>query len=675
MIRWPVVRTLIVKELLEVVRDRRSVFLMIVLPLLLYPLIFLATTTVAMHQLEVIEAEPASVASVGAAMPAELRNRIEALDNLTLAKSGGAWAEERLSEGTIHVLIQMPLTTPTLMAAEKTVDIRLLYDETNETSLRARVQVREAIGTWNQDLIAVRLARHGLESGVAQPVTVASENVAPPAKVGGHLMGRILPLLIVLMVILGAFYPAIEVTAGEKERGTLQTLLTAPIRSIEIVTGKYVAVFCVAAVTGASNILAMASLFAMAAFLPEQALEQIDFALTATQILMMGVVVVVIGFLFSAIMMTVAVLAKTFKEAQSYMTPVYLLCVVPVVFAQLPGMNLEGALQVAPGINLALLLRFILEGTATVQQGFVVLVSSLVYTAATLVLAARIFERQSILLGHAGLSAVFESKERNGILPSTGEGLALAAIVFILLFYVGSVVQAWHLIAGMAVTQWILILMPVLIFLRWKKLPIKQALGLMAPSSRSLVAAAILGSSLWYPISLAMQWLVSKESFDSPQFRALEDMLMGLLDGSPLWLLVLVLAVSPAICEEILFRGFVMRSLMTSMRAKTAIIISALLFGAFHMSAARFLPTTVLGVVLGFLAFRGRSLIPAMLFHGLHNGITVLIHKQGWPIPGITSEQAPSLLHLTVSLVLVSIGVSLIAGVQESVEDPPQPVA
>ena len=102
MIRWPVVRTLIVKELLEVVRDRRSVFLMIVLPLLLYPLIFLATTTVAMHQLEVIEAEPASVASVGAAIPAELRNRIEALDNLTLAKSGGAWAEERLSEGTVQ---------------------------------------------------------------------------------------------------------------------------------------------------------------------------------------------------------------------------------------------------------------------------------------------------------------------------------------------------------------------------------------------------------------------------------------------------------------------------------------------------------------------------------------------------------------------------------------------
>jgi sodium transport system permease protein len=389
----------------------------------------------------------------------------------------------------------------------------------------------------------------------------------------------------------------------------------------------------------------------------------------------MGVVVVVIGFLFSAIMMSVAVFAKTFKEAQSYMTPVYLICVVPVVFAQLPGMNLDGSLQVVPGINLALLLRFILEGTATAQQAFVVLVSSLVYTAATLVLAARIFERQSILLGQAGVMAIFESGQRKSLLPSTGEGLALASVVFILLFYLGSIAQAWHLIAGLAITQWILILLPVLLFLRLKKLPIKSALGLAKPTSQSLVAATILGASIWYPITLAMQWLVSRESFDSPQFRALEEMLMGLLEGSPLWLLLLVLAVSPAVCEEILFRGVLMRSFLTSMRARSAVIISALIFGAFHMSAARFVPTVVLGVLLGFLALRGRSLFPAMLFHGLHNGITVLIHKMGWEIPGITSDQPPEPVHLGVSLALVGLGLWLIGRPEVAVEEEHQTVA
>ncbi len=664
--RWWVVKTLLFKELLEVVRDRRSLFLMIFLPLLMYPMLFLVTSQVAVNQIQKIEAELAPVGITAEAVPEGLSERLTAEDNIDLKALGDADPKKALTGDHVKLVVVVPADYEQRLAGDGTLDVNLLYDQTDMTALRVRGQMRDLLRKWGKDIVKARLAGRELPLTLAQPLTVKTESIAPPKKVGGHLLGQIVPLLIVMMVVLGAFYPAIEVTAGEKERGTLQTLLTAPVAPLEIISGKFLSVFFVAAITATANIASLGLLFGMVKLMPDGMAASIDLGITATTLLLMGFIAVLIGLMFSALMMTVAVLARTFKEAQAYMTPVYLLCVLPVIFAQLPGMQLVGLLQLVPGLNQALLLREVLEGTVNTQHIFAVVVSSLIYTFGTLLIAARIFEREAILLGEAGVMGLFRSDgtaRARALIPRPSEALALAAIVFLLLFYAGSVAQAWHLLGGLAFTQWVLIAVPVVVFIRVKKLDAAQTLGLRRPESKATVAALLLGCTCWYPLMLLAGWWESHSPVDpdDPSRRMMEELMQQLMgESSPIWLLLLVIAASPAVCEELLFRGVLMRSMVGRFRTRTVVIWTALLFGAFHMSAARFIPTSLLGIVLALLALRSGSILPAMLFHFLHNGISVLLARLEIRVDGITVPGNPDPFQAVGVALVLAVAIALL---------------
>lgn len=658
-----VVSTLLRKELIEVVRDRRSLFLMLVLPLLLYPLLFLVTTQVAVQQIQKIEAELVPVAVSGWTVPQPIVDRIGAQDHIQLVAIQARDPKALLASGEVRLAVLLPETLGRSLADEEPAVVTLLYDETDMTSNRALDQLRRALQDWADELVVERLDRRGLGPNLVRPFDIERVSVAPPQKVGGHLLGQIVPLLIVMMVVLGAFYPAIEVTAGEKERGTLQTLLTAPVAPLEIIFGKFVSVFCVAAITAAANIASIAMLFGMVQMLPEKAAAEIDLGLGWATLLLVFGVAILIGLMFSAIMMTVAVLARTFKEAQAYMTPVYLLCVMPVVFAQLPGMELEGLLQLVPGLNQALLLREIFEGTISLQHIFAVVVSTAIYTIGTLIVAARIFEREAILLGEVGIKGLFQPGVPSGPIPRPGQAFALCAVIFVLLFYVGSVAQAWHLIGGLAITQWILIGVPVLLFIRLGGRSARQALGARSPPARAVISAGLLGAAAWYPLMfLASLWETAAPADpDDPAYRMMEELLQALVgDATPVWLLLGVVALSPAVCEELLFRGVVLRSMQGRFRTRTIVLVTALLFGAFHMSAARFLPTSALGVVLALLALRSGSILPCIVFHFLHNGLSVLLARYEVAVPGVTVPGTPVLWQAGLAVVLLALGTWLL---------------
>jgi len=653
MIRGWAVRTVIGKELLEVARDRRTLFLMVILPLLVYPLLFLATTQVAVSQVQKIQATTVRI-GVTAEVPSGLRDQLQPKDRIELVPTTLDRGLAMVQSGELAGLLTVTETHSGGLAGGGTVALHLAYDATSETSNRAQGQLKERLTEWRKRLVAARLVARDLPPSLLHPISLRSENIAPARKVSGHLLGQIVPLLIVMMVVLGAFYPAIEVTAGEKERGTLQTLLTAPLRPLEIILAKFVAVCAVAFIAGLANILSIGLLLLMVKFMPGADALPFDVGISGGALAIIGLVSLLVGLLFSAVMMTVAVLARTFKEAQAYTTPVYLLSVAPVMFAQLPGMRLTGVLAFIPGLNQALLMREELEGTATAQQIFAVVVSSLVFTAGTLVVAARIFERESILLGEAGVRALFtdDGRRRPTLVPRPGEAIALLAICFVLFFYAGGALQAWRLLAGLAISHWGLLLGAVLAFIGIKHLDPVATLGLRKPGWRPLAAALLLGLSLWYPVGLGLEWLVSPDP-DDPTAR----MLASLLSGAPLWALLLVIAATPAVTEEFLFRGVLLRALQPWFSPRAVLWTTALLFGAFHMSAARMIPTTLLGLVLGALALRSGSIFPGMLFHLLHNGASLLIARLEVKVPGVTTRGA--LVPWHVALVVVSLALGL----------------
>jgi sodium transport system permease protein len=660
MIRPAAVLTLYKKELLEVVRDRRALFLTVVFPLILYPTIFLVASQVAMKSLSDIEAESA-VALVVPSPPPSLLGHVKADDNVSLRASPtveGALASLRAGEAAAVVDLT-GLADAASAADEGTVTAHVHFDSTSEVSARVRTQVQGYLTALRDERLAERLTRRHLPETFARPLAVESDDIAPPAAVGGHLLGKIAPLLIIMMIALGAFYPAIEVTVGEKERGTLQTLLTAPVTSLEIVTGKFLSVFTVALLAGAANILSMGLLALLATTLPGELSGAMALDLNFVQVLVLLAVIGLVGLLVAAVMMAIATLARTNKEAQAWMTPVYLLCVLPPMLSQIPGLNLDGGLQGVPLLGHALLMRELLEGTVHGGHIFGVFVASLLFTAAALVLAARIFQHESTVLGDVAFFGPAAPGERRPI-PTAGDAVALLTLVFILIFYGGSLLQSWHMLAGVALTQWLLLLVPCVAFLRWQRADLRAALGLRLPRPAFVVSAVLLGAAAWYPVTFAAAAL--QGSGDDPSSRALEELFRQLLGGDvPLAVLLFVIAVSPAICEEVLFRGVLLRAFATAMRPRVAVLLTALLFGAFHMSAIRFLPTASLGLLLGALAVRSGSILPSMIVHVLHNGISVLLARGILSVPGLTEPGTPPLWQPVLAGVMLCVGGVLLA--------------
>ena len=667
MIRWWVVKTMIKKELLEVVRDRRSMFLTIILPLLLYPLFFLATTQLAVTKVQAIEAEDVIVAVVTEKIPQGLTEHIAAEEHLSLQLMVEMNAKKQLAAGTVAAVLAVPSNAQEVMDTGGKVRLDLHFDSTREISERAKRQIEQVIGTWAESVVAMRLKDNDLSDAFVDPLQVESENIAPPVKVGGHLLGSIVPMLVVLMIGLGAFHPAVEITAGEKERGTLQTLLTAPILPVEIVSGKFVGVLLVALLAGASNLLSIGLLGGLAATmpLPEEVTQNISLALSFGQIMSLVWVALLTALFFSALMMTVAVLARTYREAQAYTTPIYFLCVLPAMFAQLPGMDANGPLALVPGIGQALVMKAILNDAITVDLLVRITVATGFFTGGILVLAAKIFESEALMLGEVGLTGIVPARRTSGGgVPRPSDALAFSAVVAVVYIYLGSALQlpgtgdngGDGLLLGLTLSQWCILGLPCVIWLRWQRYNLKESLGLRRPSGRYILSALSLGLTAWYPASLLASLMSNAES--EAAAREMASQLFP-ADASFAWVFFVV-AITPAVCEEVLVRGVILRAFETRFRTRTVALATGLLFGAFHMSLSKFIPLSVMGVIMGWMAIRSRSLLPSVLFHLLNNGMAVVLTLTPPDLPGLGSDTGMHWLPLSISAAGIALGLWLL---------------
>ena len=211
-------------------------------------------------------------------------------------------------------------------------------------------------------------------------------------------------------MVTGAFYPAIDLTAGEKERKTIQTLLTSPVRPLEVVCGKYLTVLTIALISGGINILSILLIVGQNVMMAEGdssmsfGLEEIS----AVDVAVLCFLVVVLGLMFSALLMSIASLAESPKEAQNYLSPVYLLCLLPVIIAQLPGIELTHSTAFIPVLNLALIMKEVMIKGVVWDNLFLVTVSSLIVTVLMLSLAARLFNREELVTGRGSARSLLK---------------------------------------------------------------------------------------------------------------------------------------------------------------------------------------------------------------------------------------------------------------------------
>jgi len=258
--------------------------------------------------------------------------------------------------------------------------------------------------------VQATLSARGLPAALARPYDIARQNVAPPEKVGGAMFGGIIPYIIVLLCFTGAMYPAMDLTAGEKERGTLETLLASPVPRSAIVYGKFFVVLTSALSTvilaGLSTLVSLPLSGWLIGGMVKGAAATAGAGAAATgvmpQINPLGFLVslgmvVPVAILFAAVLLAVSVFARTYKEAQSYAGPMIMVVIMPTVAAMLPGVELNLGLSLIPILNVSLVSKELVSGTFNPVHLAVIFGSSCVYAAAALAFATQLFKRESVL--------------------------------------------------------------------------------------------------------------------------------------------------------------------------------------------------------------------------------------------------------------------------------------
>jgi sodium transport system permease protein len=651
---WVVFR----KEVRETLRDRRTLLMMVVVPVLLYPALLIVSEQLLLFGQRRLAAEDSPVAAVGA-VPAGLLSFIEGREGLELVSVVSSPEAALRSDAVTAVAVVGPQS-----ASGGTQDVTLLYDAASDRSQRGRARLERALVEWRDTLLARRLDDRGLPSTFAVPLAVADSSIARPDEVGGYTLGRILPLLLVVITLLGAFYPAIDLAAGEKERGTLEALLTAPVPAGAIVAGKFVTVAMMGVIAAALNLASMLLTFQTGVLQVSEAIG-IEIALPWWSVVVIFLTLIPLAVLFGALFLGLAVRASSFKEAQNALTPVYMLVLIPAMLPIFPGIDFGPLMAVLPVAGVSFLFRDLMAGDAGWLLGALALASTTAYALLALAFAAAAFGSERVLFGAGEAADVattswiarLRAGARAGSVPEPGVALGFVALLAVLFFYGGIRLQVALGERGLVASEWLLLFAPAVLFVALGRYDPRSTLSLRAPTARGALAGVLLIAG-GLPIVWLIGWL---QTFVLPIPWELLEGLEGLVTADTLsrflWLLV-VLAITPALCEEIVFRGVLLGG-TRGLEPWRMIVLNGLVFGAFHLSfgtVIRFLPTACLGMLIAWAVWRTGSIWVGALMHFMNNASIVVLTSIAALRGAFADPDAPPPLWL------VPLGAAVLAG-------------
>jgi sodium transport system permease protein len=387
--RLSIISAIYRKEMLDLVRDRRTLISMVVVPVLLVPLLLNVSTRVMSRMQENAEQEAKSMAVAVKVTTPSLRQALEKaqiqiveqddLKDAVLKKSVAAGVEE------------IPGTP---------VQVQIYVDNSNPTSSAAAARVRVALDELKEEKVRESLRNSGIPASVLTPFVVKRTNIAGARKMAGMAWGSILGYLLLLMMFTGGMYPIIDMTAGEKERKTMEALLASPASRIEIVLGKnfaaMTAIFITAILTLASLVYSLKS-NNLKSKTPEMQEMMATIPLDAHTLMLIAVTLIPLAMFAASLMFAIALFARSYKEGQSYLMPLLMVVIFPALMGGISGMQMTPALCLIPIFNVSQMLRGILLGDFTTANFAITTVANLAYAAIAFVVATRQFENENVL--------------------------------------------------------------------------------------------------------------------------------------------------------------------------------------------------------------------------------------------------------------------------------------
>ena len=388
------------KELRDSLRDRRTIISMIVVPVLVMPMLMFGVGTLMFKTMTKARQEVPRVMIIGGENSPKVLSALHAAKNLQIVPATEDFTNQ-IVEKRVRAVVKLPPDFDATIARGEKAEVEI-YEYAGEIkSGFAAENLNSFFRNLHDATVRERLESRGVPVEVLKPFTIHRQNVAPPAKVTGSLLGGMLPYIIIILCMTGAMYPAIDLTAGEKERGTMETILCCPVGRTELVLGKFLMGLTASVGTVVLSLLSMGATLqlakrVLAGSAPRGALQNvatIDIGGLAGVFLMLLPVAVML----SAALLMVGLFSKSFREAQSYCGPLMLVVIVPAIAAMLPGVDLNASLAVVPLLNVSLVCKEMISGTWHWNYILLIFGSACLYAAAALAAAVWMFHREEVL--------------------------------------------------------------------------------------------------------------------------------------------------------------------------------------------------------------------------------------------------------------------------------------
>ncbi len=396
------------KELKDALRDRRTLFSTLIIPTFVIPLLSFGTLGLGSKMVAKARDQKPVVMIVGGDDAPQVAASLAKLGRFEIVPPR-AGHEQLIADKVVGAVLLLPADFAAALRLGEVPRATILHYEGELRSGFAADELERFVREFREQQIAATLEAKGLPLRTVRPFELARRNVAPPEKVGGNLLGGFVPYLIIVLCFTGAMYPAIDVTAGEKERGTMETLLCSPAARVEIVLGKFLLVLTGSLTSMALSLGSMGATAMVTGALMHGGAEATvagagagggsGYVPMIAPLGLLGVLALVlpVAVLFSALEFTIALFARSTKEAQSYLGPLMLVVLMPAIVGMLPGIDLNTTLAFVPLLNLSLACKEMLSGVWHWPYLAIIFFSTCLYAAGALALAVRMFNREDVI--------------------------------------------------------------------------------------------------------------------------------------------------------------------------------------------------------------------------------------------------------------------------------------
>ena len=731
--RWVNVKWIFLREIRDQLRDRRTMFAILALPVLMYPLM----GTVILQITQFVQEHPVKVKLIGTDhLPQDpqlidgdhftdeflvdeshiadetYKERARKLLVLTILaartkevddETAQEEAQELIHSGDYQLVVEFPAGFAEQIEKFKR-DVnearnrqgegqlspipfpRIYVDRTDEKSEIAQRRVERILEPWRQAVIKGVFSASNMPLEASRPFELQERDVSREESRRVAVWSTMVPYLILIWSLVGAFYPAVDLCAGEKERGTMETLLSSPAGRGEIVAGKLLTIMSFSTTTSLLNLASIGFTgYFVSSQLPAQMGDQFG-APPLIALLWMLVILLPVSLLFSGLTLAVASFARSTKEGQYYLAPLMLISLPLMTLTMVPSVELTLGTSLIPITGAMLLLEALLEAEYALALQYALPVLGMTFFCCFLSIRWAIYQFNSE-------SVLFRDSERwslqlwlrqlirqRGDYPGLAAAICCAVTILVLRFFASLVVTPspeWSsFFSANVISQLLTIALPAIALALFLSRRPGRVLRLSMPQPMVILPMIVLLAASLHPSMVMLGELVQQLYPINPDAAAGLKEIESMFAAAPLLSVLLLIAVTPAVCEELAFRGFIQTSLEQQLKPSTAILVTSFFFAVTHGILQQSLSAFFVGLLIGVIAWRTRSLYPCMLYHFTHNAIVVGLMSvsseqvENSPLlrflldrgeAGVTYSSAATGTGLVVAMFLVAVLVKLTA--------------